>query len=190
MKPEAKKDVLAVLQDALTAIKNGRYADLHAISDHVLHVIAIYQYPDVIDIATAIYALDKTLETEKYSTHPKMKLFLKDVLYSLKDAIRALEEDDIEKYTYETANLLAAIQGFTKKVKLYTEDILHFSKIKKGSKLYEHGLSLGRAAETMGITKWELMGTTGETAVHEKYVEPIAIDEKRMNFIWKLFRVK
>ena len=190
MIPEAKKDVIAVLQDSYNAIKNKQHFLLHGISDHILHVMSIYQDSDIIDVAVAIYALDKILQTEKYVQHPKMKPFAKDVLYFLKDAARALTENDIEKYKHEVANLLGAIESLTKKIRFYTEDVLHFARIKKGSKLYEHGLSLGVAAEAMGVTKWELMEATGETVVHEKYVEPIAIDTKRINTLFKTFKVK
>ena len=116
---EAKKDVLAALDDSYNVIKNKQHFLLHSISDHILHVMYIYQDPDIIDVAIAIYALDKILEKEKFMYHPKMKEFVKDVLYFLKDAAHALSVNDFDKYKHEVTNLLGIIQSLTKKVKLY-----------------------------------------------------------------------
>ncbi|MFH0868595.1 MAG: hypothetical protein V1839_00030 [archaeon] len=190
MIPEAKKDVLATLNDAYDAIKVRQHFILHSISDHVIHAMSIYLDSDIVDVAVAVYSLDKILESERYARYPKIKEFVSEVLYFLKDAAKALGEDDIDKFRREIRNLLGAIQALTKKLKFYTEDVLQFAKIKKGSKLYEHGLSLGTAAAAMGITKWDLMPATGETVVHEKYVEPIALDKERLKFIKKIFKVK
>jgi len=190
MIPEAKKDVLSALNDAYNIINNRQHFMLHGVSDHVVHVMSIYLDTDIVDVAVAIYSLDKILESERYARYPKIKEFIREVLYFIKDASRALSEDDIDKFRRELRNLLGVIQSLTKKLKFYTEDVLQFAKIKKGSKLYEHGLSLGTAAATTGITKWDLMPAAGETVVHEKYVEPIALDKERMRFIKKIFKVK
>jgi len=190
MIPEARKDVLSALREAIAAIKEKRVADLHAISDHILHVMVIYQDPDIIDVAIAIYALDKILQTEKYRGHPKMKPFMKTSLHLLQKAKSELETEDYEGYSTTAKDILGNIEGFSKKIRFYVEDILHFARIKKGTKLYEHGLSLGQAAETMGVTKWEIMPVAGETVVHERYVEPIAKDEERLQLLRKRFGVK
>jgi len=187
---DAKKDVLDVLEAALQAIKSKYHAALHGLSDHVLHAMSIYQDPDITNVAVAIYALDKILETEKFQQHPKMKEFVADVIVHLKYAIKGLQKNDFKQYSRSVKELLGEIQGFTKQIRFYIEDVLHFAQIKKGSKLYEHGLSLGAAAEAMGVTKWELMEATGETVVHEKYVEPIAEDEERLRVVGKWFRVR
>ncbi len=188
MIPEAQKDVLSVLQETITAIRTKNYSDLHAISDHILHAIAIYQDKDIVDLAVAIYALNKILEIEKYKVHPKMKNFTKNILDLFKKATGQVKKKDYAGYSNTLKEILNKITGFTKSIKFYIEDILHFARIKKGTKLYEHGLSLGKAAELVSVTKWELMPAIGETAIHEQLGTPRDISEQKVAFVKKLFK--
>ena len=42
------------------------------------------------------------------------------------------------------------------------------AKIKKARKIYEHGISLGRVSELVGISEWELMNYTSQTKFHDR----------------------
>lgn len=190
MIPEAKKDVLDVLNEVIAAIKERRHADLHSISDHLLHAITIYQDPDIFDLAVAIYALDKILETEKYRAHPKMKGFVRAILQLCTTASAQLRKNDYSGCVRTIKAILSNIEGFSKSIKFYIEDILHFARIKKGTKLYEHGLSLGQAAELANVTKWELMSAIGETAIHEQIAAPKDISIQRTELAEKIFKVR
>ncbi len=184
-----KKDVLAVLKSTLTAIKSGHEAGLHELSNHLLHSMSIYQDPDVIDVAVAVYSLDKILEQEKYKLHPKMRKFVRDILVHLNYAIENLRKEDWPEYSRSISEMLGEIQGFTKQIRFYIGGLLDYAKIKKGTKLYEHGLSLGQAAEAMHVTKWELMPSAGQSVEPERFVEPIAKNEEKLKLVGKLFRV-
>ncbi len=190
MDTKAKNDVLGVLKETVAAIEGNKHADLHAISDHVLHAIVLYQDKEIVDLAVAVYALDKILETEKYKSHPKMKSFLKYSLNSLKLAGKQLQQNRFSDYSSTLKGILASIAGFSKAIRFYVDDILHFARIKKGEKLYEHGLSLGKAAELAGVTKWELMPAIGETAIHEKIIAPKHSIENKIRHAKKIFKVK
>ena len=190
MELNAKKDVLNALEGAYAAVKGGQIENLHGLSDHIVHSMSIYNDKEITNVAVAIYALAKIFETEKYKKHKKIKEFTKAVLSHMDDAIFALKRNDLEKYSNTLQMLFRDIEGFSKRIRFYIEDVLNFSKIKKSSKLYEHGLSLGQAAEATGVTKWELMPMTGETTTHEKFVEPIVDDERKINLVRKLFKLK
>lgn len=184
MIPQATKDVKNLLTGAYGAIKGNQLAALHGLSDHVLHSMLIYQDRDITNVALAIYSLDKIFEQEKFQTHPKIGEFTKKVLGHINDARAALEKNKPDEFAHEIDDLLDDIARFSQKMKGYLQDILQFAKTKKASKLYEHGLSLGKAAEVSGTTKWELMPATGETVVHEQ-AEPM--DEERLKLVKKLF---
>ena len=190
MIPDALNDVLSAVREAIAAIKDRRYAELHAISDHVLHLITVYQDSDIVDLAVAIYALGKILEIEKYRVHPKMKAFSKIILQLLKTAENQLKNKDYSGFSETLKETLNSIVVFSRSIKFYIEDVLHFARIKKGTKLYEHGLSLGKAAELTGVTKWELMPAIGETAIHEQFITPRRINERRLDFAEKIFKVR
>jgi len=53
--------------------------------------------------------------------------------------------------------------------------------------LYEHGLSIGKTAELLGINKWELMEYAGRTGISDVQ-ENITISMKdRIKFVRGLF---
>lgn len=184
----ATEDIIAVLKDAISAIKNKRYDDLHGLSNHLIHSISIYQDEDLVDVAIAVYALEKVLTPERFHGKPHLEKFEADILEHLELDEDALEEKDDKKYHKAMKQLLALINKFNKKITFYVEDVLRFARVKKGSKMYEHGISLGAAAKAMGVTKWELMQAAGETEVHETFVEPL--ERERLKLVRKLFKVK
>jgi len=188
--PEVKRDVLDALQETIFAIEKKQYSDLHMISDHVLHSIVVYQDPELVDLSVAIYSLDKILEKEKYANHPKVKAFVKNILGMFKDAKNSVQKNDHDEYADLLKQVLKCIQDFSKSIKFYIDDLLHFAKIKKGTKLYEHGLSLGRASELVGVAKWDLMPAIGETAIHEQQMASKEINRRRAAFVEKIFRKK
>jgi hypothetical protein len=186
----ARNDVLSAIREAIAAIKDRRYAELHTISDHVLHVITVYQDIDAVDLAVAIYALNKILEAERYRTQPKMKMFSKTILQLFNKSESQLVREDYNGFRRTLNEILGSIEAFSKSIRFYIEDILHFAKIKKGTKLYEHGLSLGKAAELAGVTKWELMPAIGETAIHEQIAPLKGASEQKIKFLEKIFNVR
>ena len=48
-------------------------------------------------------------------------------------------------------------------LKPYIEEVLRKASINKASKIYEHGLSMGKTAKLLGISEWELAEYTGQT---------------------------
>ena len=43
------------------------------------------------------------------------------------------------------------------------DDVMSEAQIRKGSKMYDHGISLGQAANVLNISQWELMQYLGAT---------------------------
>ena len=48
-------------------------------------------------------------------------------------------------------------------LKNYIQDVLKKAAINKGSRIYEHGVSMGQTAKLLGITPWELAEYSGQT---------------------------
>jgi len=72
---------------------------------------------------------------------------------------------------------------------MYLTEALEHAKIKKGERIYEHGFSVGTAADLLGITKWELMGYLGETKLSD--IDPstkISI-KQRMTTVRRIFSI-
>ena len=47
----------------------------------------------------------------------------------------------------------------------YSDNVLHLSKIRRGSTLYAWGLSLGLASKLVGIPEHEIMSHSGKTKI-------------------------
>ncbi|MGB9675169.1 MAG: hypothetical protein ACP5IJ_01420 [Candidatus Nanoarchaeia archaeon] len=188
MREEVINDVIAVLDEVINAIKNKKHIELHSISNHILHSIAIYQDLDLMDLAVAIYALDKIMETEKFRAHPKMPEFENFLIRNFQAAKELLIQKNFAAYESQIRTILSNIEGFSKAIKFYIEDVMHFAKIKKGTRLYEHGLSLGKATEIARVTKWDLLPSIGETTIHELLIPELPI-EKRLKQIKAIFNL-
>jgi len=153
-----KKDILAVLENVLSALKEKDYSALGELSNHVIHDASIFQDDDSVSFAILIYALSKTLQrcVECGVQFTKFESLLAEAHESLKN-------DSDEIYKSKIQALFSVIQSADDKLKLYIEEVIHKAKIKKGSKMHEHGISVARTAEILGISQWELMTYIGKT---------------------------
>lgn len=156
-----KEDILSELNDAIVLIEKKRYEDLLELSNHTIHCASIFQDDDSISIAVLMYALYKVFMRDEMVRNDK-------ILKGLKDAVSALNERKWSSYKKNIQALFKLISAMDDKLKLYIEEVITKARIKKGSALVEHGISLGRAAEIMGVSQWELMSYVGKTEMLDK----------------------
>ena len=71
--------------------------------------------------------------------------------------------------------MMKKISDFDKSFSHYVTHVLEFSKIQKGAKIYEHGISLASVAEMLGISKWDLMRKVGELKEKPRDVRRLGI---------------
>jgi len=155
-----KMDILRVLADTVEIIQveeDRDVADLRELSNHTIHNASIFQDEDSVSIAVLIYSLSKVIERREG------KLAYSSILTLLKDAIKNLESGDIDRYRKVIRKIFDFIYGIDAKLKFYIEHVINQAQIKKGSKVYAHGVSLARASEILGISQWELMFYIGKT---------------------------
>jgi predicted HTH domain antitoxin len=186
METRVKDDILAVLDRAIEILKVREEKDvleLSELSDHTIHNAATFQDPESISIAVLIYAIYKVIERP---TYVEDKLY-KDMESMLLQARVYLVKDETENYIEQVAKCFDYIAKIDQKLKMYIEEVITKAKIKKGSKIFEHGISIGRAAELLGISQWELMSYVGHTQIYEK--EKFVDDVKdRIKFTRRLFK--
>jgi hypothetical protein len=80
----------------------------------------------------------------------------------LRDALDALKRDDEVGYRSAVKVLVSVVSRADSKMKLYIQEVFDQARLKKGSKLHEHGLSLAKTAEVLGIGLWELQSYVGK----------------------------
>jgi len=158
MKPKIKQDILAVLHEAISLIETEEYPaqGLVKISNRIIHNASLYQDEDSTLIAVLVYALSKTIQ--KLCEQEKQ---FRQFSEPLKKMHHYLSKNNIKLIRKEISKTISQIRKTDKKLKNYVEEVLNRAKIKKGSKLHEHGISIARTANILGISQWELQEYIG-----------------------------
>ena len=128
----------------------------------------------VLDPHSRNWSIDRTVEEIEKLEDVKVK----------KEGL-VLEKSNEKKYREVVKNIFKRIGEIDDSLKLYIDDVLDKAKIVKGSKLYEQGVSIERAAELLGISQWELMSYVGKTKIIDRYKEQVTPTTARMRFAKK-----
>jgi len=185
-----KEDVLNVIRNVKPAIDKEDSKLIREWSNHTIHSMSVYQDDMSIGVAVIFYSLAKILE--KYSLdpdfRPKWNLAKKKFLRLINDLEFSVEKGDKAFFAKTAQKLTKTLAGIDKNHSKYVRQVIESSKVKKGSSVYEHGISLGRTAEILGITKWELMDYLGVTKEPDKEWNVSESLEQRLGHARKVFR--
>jgi len=174
-----KDDIITVLNNSINAIKNADIVALREESDHIVHASTIYQRQESIQTAIVIYALSKILE--------RGKTIDARILDAMQQAIDFMKVDNYRGFNTEIKNMLDMINTVDDQLSRYMQHIITEAEIKKGTKVYEHGISLGKTAEMFGLSQWELMKYVGKTRSSEYMADTVPVEE-RLKFARGLFK--
>ena len=180
-----KKDILSILSEVISILEVKEEKDvreLRELSNRTVHNSSIFQDEDSISIAIVVYSLSKVIER-------KENIDYKTIIYLLKNSKGCLLKDDVKGYRNNIKKTFNFISRIDSKLKLYVEELVEKSKIKKGSRIYEHGISLARVAELLGISEWELMSYVGKTQIIDAEKEKFDV-RARLNFARNIFGIK
>lgn len=187
MRAEIKQDITSILKDALLTIKQNDTEKLRKISDHTIHDASIFQDKHSTSIAVIIYSLSKIFEKNNYKEYENWNLFKMKCVKHLEKAKDYLAIDQEKKYNNEIKMLYRLIAEIEKELGMFITQVLNQAEIKKGSRIYEHGISIGRTAELLGISPWDLMSYVGQTKIAEMGPAEKKSVKERMDFTKKLF---
>ncbi|MBS3104850.1 hypothetical protein J4234_01180 [Candidatus Woesearchaeota archaeon] len=179
-----KKDILAVLSELVEILKVREDADIIQIkelSNHVIHNASVFQDEDSISVAILIYALSKIIERKQRD------LDYNKILSMLNSSISNLKNNDDDMFRKSIKSIFSFIKVMDEKIKMYIHEVINQAQIKKGCKLCEHGISVARAAEVLGISQWDLMHYIGKTTLIDQFSEPVNV-AKRLKFARSLFQ--
>lgn len=178
MKDDIRKDIINVLKDSIAALEMNDSKALREISNHTIHNSSIYQDKDSLTVAVVVYALSKVIERSVIPSN---------IINILDEAMRKLESSNIESYENSLADIVDIISKVDTKINLYTRHILNQAGIRKGSKIYEHGISLARTAEILNLSQWELMKYIGQTKIADKFPDYHVSAHERLLYARKIF---
>jgi len=162
---EEREHLIKVLKDVQNSLKKEDYAKLIDLSNQVVHNSSIDQDPDVISVAVIIYALSKIIEREQYQTFKDWPNFYNNYIKRLNNGIKKLDKNDIEGFRAEISSIRESLKQIDSNLKLYISDVFRKASINKASRIYEHGISMGKTAKILGISVWELAEYAGQTRV-------------------------
>ena len=217
MPAPVKNDILAVLDSLIQHIRANDSLKIKDLSNHTIHNASIYQDEDSVSIAVLIYALSKITEREtqdrdkqakdrnkqaqdrdkqaqdrdkpanQASTYPQSRAFsiIIDLLVLAKNA---LQQNSLSEYRRVIEKIFKAVSSEDSRMKLFVEEVTRQARIKKGMKLYDHGISAERSAHVLGVSQWELMNYLGKTQVSEAG-STLDVDE-RLRTAKKIFNVR
>lgn len=172
-----KKDIINIIDDGLILIEQKNFVDLKKISNHTIHNASIFQDRDSISIAVVMYAISKIME--------RTGSIDAEIVKRLKNAYDLLTKNKTKEYQDHIKNVLGLISKIDVKLKQYIDEVIKQAEIKKGSKLYEHGISIAQASDLLGISQWELMSYIGKTSITEE--DRITDIKKRLELARNIF---
>ena len=178
-----KKDIIAVLSDLIEILKVKEESDIvqmKELSNHVIHNASVFQDEDSISVAILIYSLSKIIERKQRD------MDYGRVMAMLNSCISSLRNNDDNGFRKSIRSVFDFIRAMDQKLKLYIHEVINQAQIKKGCKLCEHGISIARASEVLGISQWELMHYLGKTTIIDQFGEAVNVS-KRLKIARSLF---
>lgn len=162
---QEKENVLRIFEETKEAIQRNDAVKIKALSNQTINTASLTQDPDNIAVAIIVYSLSKILERENYRQLPGWNNFYKIYVNSINRIINGLKKKNEEEVRSNLKLIRQAMGKLSGKLKIYIQDVFRKAKINKASKIYEHGISMGKTASLLGITMFELANYAGQTDI-------------------------
>jgi len=189
LEADLKEVIIEALNDARDAFVKLDSNKLKSISDYTIHYAGIFQDSYSINLAIVIYSLAKVVEARKLRETEKWPQFKEFVMRDLNEALVALIKNDEKDFVFNLKDLLKDISDIDRNLSEYVRDVIETAKIKKGSAIYRHGLSVGMAAKLMGISPWELMEYIGHTRLADELPSTEKTPKERLYEARRIFNL-
>ncbi len=184
MDKRVQEDIISVLNQALALIQKHDFSELKELSNHTIHNASIFQDQDSIQIAVIVYSLAKIIERAEQQG----QTISMNVTKTMGNALTYLRDDDESKYHDEIKKVLKQLSESDQRIVMYVQQVIEKAHIVKGGNLYRHGISMGRAAEILGVNQWDLMSFVGKTRIADEDGILGKVND-RLSFSKKLFKV-
>jgi hypothetical protein len=186
MIPE-KRHVIKVLKGVEKGVKEKDSIKLKDLSNQTIHSSSIHQNPECIIIAVIVYSLSKIVERTNYKDYKDYKKFLKSFLGHLSKARENLKKDKEREFREELVEIRKEINKISGNFKKHLKFIFNKASINKASRLYEHGLSMEKTANLLGISSWELAECVGKTGISNVKLNKTVTIKERVGTALNLF---
>ncbi len=159
---QEKENVLRILKETKQAIDKDDPVKLKELSNQTIHTASITQDPDNIAVAVMVYSLSKIIERKQYREFSGWNSLYKSILSAVDNSINAIKEEDDIKLKENLTLIRKTVSKLSGQLKIYIQDVFRKAEINKASKIYEHGISMEKTANLLGITMFELASYAGQ----------------------------
>ncbi len=190
MQENIKRDILSVLQETIRAIKKQNLTKLREQSDSTVHNSSIYQDKYSVSVSVIIYTILKVLEKhtdeEEKSAAKKQKI----IILELTKAKNALKKDNFHEFSKSLKKIIFVLKKLDRHAGKFIQEAIESSKVKKAYGIYRHGVSAGKAAELLGISRWDLQPYIGHTRESESPLSVSKTIKERIKDTKEIFNIK
>lgn len=187
---QERENILRIFQETKEAVSRGDASKIQELSNHTTNTASLTHDPDNIAAAVVVYSLSKIVEAENYKKLPGWNNFYKTYIGTIDRIIDAIKRGDDFAYRKDIAIIREAMGKLSGKLKTYIQDVFRKASIDKASKIYEHGISMEKTANMLGVTLFELASYAGEkeAAAGTDVPESVTISVKqRLKFATDIF---
>ncbi len=188
---DKKKEVehlTQVLRETQQALRDGNVIKLQELSDQTIHSASIYQHTDFITIAVLIYTLNKLLLRKDKLNLKNWAVFIKKFNSEIDTSLKDLNNEDNEEFARHIQHARELVSNLSPTAKTNVEEVLHKASLNKATKIYEHGISLSRTAQLLGVTPWELAEYIGSRNMHDNPYNAAVDIKKRAKLVLDFFK--
>jgi hypothetical protein len=162
---QEKDNVLRIFEETKEAIIKEDSFKLNELSNQTINTASRTQDPDNIATAVVIYSIGKIIERKKYREFPEWEKLYKKIISLIDESIKAIKNNKDQDFRKSINSLREYIDKLSGKLKEYVQDVFRKAQINKASKIYEHGISMEKTADLLGITMYELALYAGQTDI-------------------------
>ena len=159
---QEKENILRILEEAKESLRKNDTFRLKELSDQTVHTSSISQDPDNIAMAVTVYSLSKILERKEYQSLENWGEFSSSISDQIDKIINAIKKDDEKRLKNSIEEVRVKMEKFSGNLKDYIQDVFRKAQINKASKIYEHGISMEKTANLLGITLFDLANYAGQ----------------------------
>ncbi len=182
-----KENILNILKETKIALEKEDATTMKHLSDQTIHTASIYQDPDNIVIAVLVYSLSKITERRTYRRYKSWKEFMKRYTTCIDNSITSLEKDNESAFRKEMKHIRKHIKSLSGDFKKQIQEVFRRAEVNKASRIYEHGISMQRTADLLGVSVWELAEYTGGTGISEVKLNITLAEKERIKLAQEIF---
>lgn len=185
-----QQDLIFIIRDSIKAIKKQNLQKLREASNKAINLSSVSQDKYSISISVILYALFKIMEKKHYLQSENYPQIRKTILSELNISRNALRKNKTYILSKSLRKITKELERLDKQAGKFMQEAIESSKIKKAYGLYSSGISTGKAAQLLGISKWDLQPYLGKTRESENPYSQSRPTSERIKIAKGIFNLK